>query len=168
MPKRPLSVILLVALFVQLSGTGLVYALQRRALYASQVDRIAAGRFDHKEKVLLAVQPDGIRWVKPHEFVYQGYMYDVVTMAEVNGTLQIAALKDDREDKVREAFDERQETTPVSPAAAPLKVVQLYYAAPQMPALAIESVGRLPVAFRKDQRIYSSPYPIVFSPPPEA
>lgn len=164
---RLLSGVLLVALLVQLSGTGLIYALQRRALYAAQMERITTGRFHHKEKVLLTVQSEDIRWVKPHEFVYQGYMYDVVTMAEVNGSLQIAALKDDREDKVSQAFREHHDQAPVTPRSTPLKILQPQYT---LPSTFVWLPTDIPCArmTEEDTHRYCSPYLSVFTPPPEA
>jgi len=167
MHSRSLSVLLLIALLVHLTGTGLIYALQRRALYAAQMERITLGRFDHKEKVLLTVQPEDIRWVKPHEFVYQGYMYDVVTMAEVNGALQIAALKDDREDKVSQAFREHHDQSPVTPRSTPLKILQSQYT---LPSTIVWIPTAIPCASitEEETQLYCSPYLSHFTPPPEA
>ena len=100
------SLVILFAILLQLCGTGLIYALQIQALHKAQMERIAAGKFNHKEQVILNLKPQELTWVKAHEFIYKGYMYDVVSVAEINGEWQVAALKDEREDKVRAQLNE--------------------------------------------------------------
>jgi len=168
MSKRLFAALLLLALFLQIFSAGLLFAWQRHALYRAQMERIASGRYAHKELSILSVHANEIKWVKPHEFVYRGFMYDVVSVAEVNGIFQIAALKDHREDKMRDALlQPEQDHAPVIPQSPTLKIIQAPYILPVITG--IDAIASIVCLYNSEQEfIYFSPGVQIVTPPPEA
>lgn len=167
MRARIVSLALMVAILLQLSGSGLIHALQIHALHKAQMERIAAGKFNHKEQVILNVHPHELNWVKAHEFIYKGYMYDVVSVAEINGEWQIAALKDEREDKVRAQLKTHQQNEPAASGHVSLKITNLVYLLPEYDNTKLISTDYnniLPVQIF----LYQSAFKQISSPPPEA
>lgn len=161
------SLVILFAILLQLCGTGLIYALQIQALHKAQMERIAAGKFNHKEQVILNLKPHELTWVKAHEFIYKGYMYDVVSVAEINGEWQVAALKDEREDKVRAQLNEPYQHEHPTQGLISLKLTNLVYVVPEILDTSIKDLNFTSFYWETilSHELVSQP---ICSPPPEA
>lgn len=86
----------------------MVHYWQDHQIRAWQQARIEKGKYTDRELSYLVVSEHSIEWEKSDEFLYQGYMYDLVSMYEQNGILHITALKDHKETENNRTYHREQ------------------------------------------------------------
>lgn len=108
MSRRYIALTLLVAFTLKLCAAWLIHLWQIQSIHAYQQEKIESGDFNGETIAHLVVDREMISWVEENEFVFEGYLYDVINLVEHDGYLSIAAIKDHKETEQDHNYKQNQ------------------------------------------------------------
>jgi hypothetical protein len=107
MMKRCISILLLLALFVNTLGYFLVFKCTQFVARQEMLDQIRNGSYPGELTLLNIVKPwqdKHFRWKEHGEFVYFGRLYDVVATKKKGDTICFFCIPDKREERLIHQF----------------------------------------------------------------
>lgn len=108
--KKPMAILLLICLFLEVIGFYFVFLLRREAVKQEVWSYLHQNQHNNYAQTLsFSLNDPGIRetpvWENENEFSFKGEMYDVIEKKELNGNLVISCISDKKETSLIKDFE---------------------------------------------------------------